>query len=579
MATHLCPATTLLAGLFAVGAANGAECDKLAALELSDAKISLAQPINAGVFTEDTAVGRPGRSYKDLPAFCRVHGVATPTPGSEIEFEVWLPQKAWTHRLHMVGNGAYSSNIYYPQMVSRLHAGDVAVATNTGHKGSDLSFAIGHPERIVDFAYRAVHESVVAAKAIAQEYYGTAPSHSYFSGCSTGGYQALSEVQRYPEDFNGVIAGAPGNNRTHLNMAFLWNFLANHAPGDNNTPLLSVSNLLLINQAVIKSCDSADGVTDGVINDPRRCLFKLQTLLCNQGAGPDCLTAAQIAAAEKIYRGPRDARSGAQIYPGYPFGAEGVVSGPNDRHPGWSAYWSSEDATEPDRADFFRYWVFSQADWNWWKFDWGADVDAVDGRIGAVFNATSTDLTRFEAAGGKLLMFMGWQDPVGAPAEAINYYQAVEARSGAKSAAARRADTQSFLRLFMVPGMGHCAGGPGATNFSTATRDSEPPVSDARHDMARALEAWVEGGTAPDELIATHYVSPDASAQPLAGRGSTAAHGPGVPSANTGQGSNQPTGGRTIAFQRPLCVYPKVARYNGGPAASANSFSCAIPKP
>jgi feruloyl esterase len=142
-------------------------------------------------------------------------------------------------------------------------------------------------------------------------------------------------------------------------------------------------------------------------------------------------------------------------------------------------------------------------------------------------------------------MFMGWQDPVGAPAEAINYYQAVEARSGAKSAAARRAATQSFLRLYMVPGMGHCAGGPGATNFSTATRDSQPPVSDAKHDMARALEAWVEGGTAPDELIATHYQ----------------------------------TGARTIAFQRPLCVYPKVARYNGGPASSADSFSCAKPEP
>ncbi|HWM66383.1 MAG TPA: tannase/feruloyl esterase family alpha/beta hydrolase [Steroidobacteraceae bacterium] len=552
MATPFCSTATLLVGLFAVSAAQAADCNQLAALALTDAKISTAQSITGGVFTEDTAVGRAGRSYKDLPPFCRVRGTATPAPASEIEFEVWLPQKAWTHRLHMVGNGAYSSNIYYPQMVARLHAGDVAVATNTGHKGSDLSFAIGHPERIVDFAYRAVHESVVAAKAITQEYYGTAPSHSYFSGCSTGGYQALSEVQRYPEDFNGVIAGAPGNNRTHLNMAFLWNFLANHSPGDNTTPLLSVSNLLLINQAVIKSCDSADGVTDGVINDPRQCHFKLQTLLCKHGAGPDCLTDAQIAAADQIYRGPRDARSGAQIYPGYPFGAEGVVSGPNDRHPGWSAYWSSDDGMEPDRADFFRYWVFSQPDWNWWKFDWSADVATIDARIGTVFNATSTDLTRFRAAGGKLLMFMGWQDPVGAPAEAINYYQGVEARSSATSATAKRADTQSFLRLFMVPGMGHCAGGPGATHFSTATRDSEPPVSDAKHDMARALEAWVEGGTAPDELIATHYGSPATSTAP---------------------------GPRTIAFQRPLCVYPKVARYNGGPASAAESFSCAAPKP
>jgi len=185
----------------------------------------------------------------------------------------------------MVGNGAYSSNIYYAQMASRLRSSDVAVATNTGHRGSDLSFAIGHPERIADFAHRAVHESVVAAKAITKAYYGTDVRHSYFSGCSTGGYQALSEVQRYPEDFNGVIAGDPGNNRSRLNLAFLWNFLANHPPGDNASPLLDVSKLLLINQAVIRSCDSADGVTDGVINDPRRCHFKLQSLQCTHVRG------------------------------------------------------------------------------------------------------------------------------------------------------------------------------------------------------------------------------------------------------------------------------------------------------
>jgi feruloyl esterase len=543
-----CSAAVYLVCLFAVTAAQGADCQKLAGLELADAKISSAQAVVGGVFNEDTAIGRAGRTYKDLPPFCRVRGVATPVPGSEIEFEVWLPQGDWSRRLHMVGNGAYSSNIYYAQMASRLRAADVAVATNTGHKGSDLSFAIGHPQRIVDFAHRAVHESVVAAKAVAKAYYGTDPTHSYFSGCSTGGYQALSEVQRYPRDFDGVIAGDPGNNRSHLNLAFLWNFLANHPAGNNDAPLLDVSKLLLINQAAIRTCDSADGVTDGVINDPRRCHFKLQSLQCKHGDGTDCLTAAQVAAAEKIYRGPRDARSGAQIYPGYPFGSEGVVAGPADPHPGWSAYWASDDGLEPDRADFFRYWVFNQPDWNWWQFDWGADVDTVNHRIAPVVDATSTDLGRFKAAGGKLLMFMGWQDPVGAPAEAINYYEAVEARSAGKSATARREDTQSFLRLYMVPGMAHCAGGPGATNFSTATRDSEPPVIDAKHDMARALEAWVEHGTPPEELIATHFESADG-------------------------------GGRTIAFQRPLCVYPKVARYNGGPTSSANSFSCVLPKP
>ena len=344
-------AAMLLICLFAAEVVDAADCEKLAALPLEGAKITTAQSVDGGVFTEDTVVGRAGRAYEGLPSFCRVRGVATPVPGSEIEFEVWLPQKGWTHRLHMVGNGAYSSNIYYAQMVARLRAGDAGVATNTGHQGSDLSFGIGHPERIVDFAHRAVHESVVAAKAITREYYGAAPKYSYFSGCSTGGYQGLAEVQRYPEDFNGVIAGAPGgNNRSHLNMAFLWNYLANHVPGDDQAPILSVSDLLLINQAVIRSCDSEDGVTDGVVNDPRRCHFKLQTLECRGADKTGCLTAAQIAAAQRIYSGPKDARNGMQIYPGYPFGAEGVMSGPNDRHPGWSAYWASEKGTEPDRG-------------------------------------------------------------------------------------------------------------------------------------------------------------------------------------------------------------------------------------
>jgi len=550
-------AAVMLICLCTAEAVAAADCAKLVTLPLAAAKITTARLVDGGVFTEDTVEGRAGRTYAGLPAFCRVRGVATPTPDSAIEFEVWLPQKDWTHRLHMVGNGAYSPNIYYAQMVARLRAGDAGVATNTGHRGSDLSFAIGHPERIVDFAQRAVHESVVAAKAITREYYGAAPGYSYFSGCSTGGYQGLAEVQRYPEDFNGVIAGAPGNNRSHLNMAFLWNYLANHVHGDDRAQILGVNDLLLINQAVIRSCDSEDGVTDGVINDPRHCHFDLQTLACRDSNGSGCLTAAQIAAAQRIYSGPRDARTGVQIYPGYPFGSEGVMSGPNDRHPGWSAYWASDAGTEPDRADFFRYWVFNQPDWNWWKFDWGADVDTVDRRIAAVFNATSTDLSRFKAAGGKLLMFMGWQDPVGAPAEAINYYQAVESRSAARSAAERRQDTQKFLRLFMVPGMGHCAGGPGATYFSTATRDSDPPVSDREHDMARALEAWVETGTAPEKLIATHYETP-AIANP-----------PPPTSAGT----------RAIAFQRPLCVFPRVARYNGGPINAADSFSCVMPKP
>ncbi|MDB5738297.1 MAG: Chlorogenate esterase [Sphingomonas bacterium] len=549
---YLARAVILLLGLCAIAApasAAAGDCAGLKRIAIPHVEILIAAEVS-GTYQEDMAVGRAGRRFDGLPAFCRVRGISRPVAGSEIGFEVWLPVKGWSGRLHMIGNGGYVSNISTKQMIARLEDGDVAVGTDTGHSGTDLEFGWKHPERIKDFGYRAVHESVIAAKALTHAYYGRPPRFSYFSGCSTGGYQGLSEAQRYPDDFNGIIAGAPGNNRTNLTMAFLWNYLANHRPGDDTHPILSTSDLLLLNRAVIAQCDTLDGVKDGVVSDPRVCRFRVASLACKPGNAPGtCLSAEQIAAAEKIYAGPTDKRTGKQIYPGYPFGTEGVTSGPGDKHPGWSGYWSeTENTQESSRADFFRYWVFDDPKWNWWSFDWGRDVDTVVARQGPVFNAVDTNLSPFAKRGGKLMMFMGWQDPVGTPYEAINYYNAVEARTPGNSKAARQAQTQAFLRLFMVPGMDHCAGGPGATNMSTATRDSTPPVKDADHDMTRALEAWVEQDRAPQSLIGTHYAA-DA--------------------AEDGKGP------RPIAFQRPICVFPKKPVYKSGPTEAASSFVCA----
>jgi feruloyl esterase len=523
----------------AYAAARADTCSDLKQLKLPHAVVTLATTVTGGVFNDDTRVlDDEVHVHRDLPPFCRVRGVSRPVAGSEIEFEVWLPLSGWTGRLHMVGNGGYSSNIYYAQVAQRLRAGDVAVATNTGHHGVDMSFGFGKPEKIVDFAHRAVHESAVAAKAVTAAYFGAPARYSYFSGCSTGGYQALMEAQRYPDDFDGIIAGDPGNNRTNLNLAFLWNYQANHRPGDDSRQILSTNELKLINRAAVAHCDRLDGVADKVISDPNACRFNLATLQCAKRDSDSCLTPLEIAAARKIYGGPRDARTGKQLYPGYPFGTEGVMASPDDDHPGWSGYWSNPDRpTEPQRVDFFRRWVFDQPDWNWWKFNWGSDVDAVRRKMSATFDANNPDLRRYAARRGKLIMFMGWADPVGAPAEAINYYDAVRARTPGAS---------SFLRLYMVPGMAHCAGGPGATNFSSATRDSMPPVHDAAHDMAIALQEWVENGKAPHALIATHYAE--------------------------GEGAV-----RKIAFQRPVCVYPQVARYRGGPTTAAASFACAAP--
>ena len=539
-------ATGLVPGL-GHAAASTRECRDLVGLTLGHATVKAAEPIDNGALT----VGDKPTTFSGLPAFCRVRGLSTPEPGSEIGFEVWLPRESnWTRRLHMVGNGAYSSRIYYAQMAARIRAGDVAVATDTGHQGSELTFAVGHPQRIVDFAHRAVHESVLAAKALSGVFYGSAPAFSYFSGCSTGGYQALMAAQRHPQDFDGIIAGDPGNNRTKLNLAFLWQFLSNHPHGDNQHQIVPNEKLLLINHAVVASCDRLDGVVDGVINDPHRCHFDLQSLRCPKEDGPNCLTAAQIDAVARMYAGPKDARTGKSIYPGYTFGSEGIVAGEegeSDALPGWSAYWANpKRPTEPQRADFFSLWVFDDPHWDWWKFNWGSDIDVVDHKIGTLFDATSADLHEFESHHGKLIMFMGSQDPVGAADEAINYYNAVEATESGGSPAQRRKQTERFLRLYMVPGMAHCAGGPGATHFSTATRDSDPPVSDSQHDMAVALEDWVERGVAPQSLIATKF--------------------------DKEHGTE-----RRIAFQRPLCVYPQVDHYKGGPTNSAGSFACVDP--
>ena len=524
--------------LFSTPAAATTSCEGLADLKLPHVRIAQAAMVRGGAL-ETSGVGGAPRQLNGLPAFCRVTGVSTPRPGSRIGFEVWLPEGvAWSRRLHMIGNGGYASDIDYGLMATRIRASDVVVATDTGHQGADLAFGRERPEAIEDWGGgRAIHESVVAAKAITLAYLSAAPAYSYFSGCSTGGHQALSAVQRFPADFDGVIAGAPGGNRVNLNLGFLWTFQANHLPGSNTATILTADKLRLITRTAVAECDPQDGVTDGVINDPGACGFKVERLRCAAGDQPDCLTDAQVIAAQKIYQGPRDARTGASIIAGYPIGSEGAGPATSPR-PGWAAYWNGANPAEPQRVDFFRWWAFNDANWNWWTFDWGPGVDAVRRLMSPKVDATAPDLSRFRARGGKLILFAGWQDPVVPPMDVVQYYQAVRAHAGAQA--------QDFTRLYMVPGMGHCQGGPGATVFSSANGGA-PPVSDDQHDMGKAIEAWVETRRAPGTLIATRFE----------------------------EGSG-PSG--KIGFQRPLCVFPAVARYRGGDSTRAGSFACEAPK-
>jgi feruloyl esterase len=506
--------------------------------------VTMAQTMDCARLTSLALPGARIESAEQRPDFCEVKGIASPVPASRIGFTVWLPAPArWSQRLHMVGNGGYSSKLYVAQLEARIQRGDVAVATDTGHTGSSLTFGRDNPEAIVDWGNRAVHESVVAAKAVVRAYYGRAQRHAYFSGSSTGGHQALMVAQRHPDDFDGIIAGAPGNNRSNLNLAFLWSFLHNHRRGDNEHQIVPNRKLAMVHEAVVKACDGQDGVEDGVINDPRECKFGLRSLKCAAAETDQCLTDEQIGTMQAIYQGPRDARTGTQIFAGFPFGSEGIPY-EDVEHPGWSSFWANPDQpTEPQRADFFRYWVFHDQNWDWWKFNWGSDVDIVNRTIAPIVNATNPDLSGFRRSGGKLIMFMGWNDPVGSAVDAIDYYESVVALGAGTNAAAKFADTQKFARLYMIPGMSHTAGGAGATHFSTATRDSAPPVEDNRHDMALALYDWVERGVAPEELIGTHF----------------------------SEGSG-PTG--KVQFQRPLCVYPKTIRYRGGDTRSAASFHC-----
>ena len=501
--------------------AKGAKCEDLVKLTLPDVTITSATDVPAGQFTP------PGSANAlETPAFCRVLAVARPTSDSAINFEVWIPPAdQWNHNFEGVGNGAYLGAIDYRYMARALQRGFATASTDTGHTGPDLTFAAGHPEKIVDWGYRSIHVMTESAKLIVRDYSGQFPKYSYFDGCSTGGEQALSEAQRFPEDYDGVLAGDPGNDRVHLNVGFLWAFAATH--DSNGNAILPTSKLPLINKAALVACDALDGIKDGIISEPQACHFDPGVLLCKGEENDQCLTAAQVVAVKKVYVGPRNPRTGGQIIAGYAPGSESPVGDASAG--GWKMYIT--DRKEPMRLDFWKYWVFNDPAWDWRTFDYDRDVAYADAKLAAV-NASNPDLSAFRARGGKVLMYSGWADPVGPPMDAVNYYERVERVMGG------REKTELFFRLFMVPGMAHCAGGPGPNLFGNV---ATPPLVtiDAEHDVLSALAQWVEKGLAPSHIIATHLAKD------------------------------------TIDRTRPLCPYPKIARWNHkGSSDDARNFTC-----
>jgi feruloyl esterase len=452
----------------------------------------------AGLTVPDTAV----TSVERDPSLdtCRVKLVSRPTADSEIRIEVWLPAPArWNGKMLGTGNGGYSGDVSYAAMRSAISLGYATAGSDTGHQGGDLRFGLGHPEKINDWGYRAVHVMTEVAKLVIRNYYGRFARLAYFSGCSTGGHQALTEAQRHPGDYDGIVAGAPGNNRVRLNIGFLWSWLATH--GGQNPPF-PASKLPMLNQAVVAACDGLDGARDGVIGDPRRCRFDPSSLLCKGDDAATCLTAPEVSAVRSVYAGARNPLTGERLFAGWVRGSEA----------GWASYFVGHP--EPARLDFWRYWVFHNPEWDPDTFDFDRDVAFADTEM-AVVSANDPNLRAFKDRKGKLILYHGWADPVVPPDDTIRYFENVEKTMGGASS------TGDFVRLFLVPGMGHCGGGPGPTTF----------------DVLSALDAWVSDGIAPETIAASHLEN------------------------------------GSVAYTRPLCRFPQVARPKS--PGNAEVFVCA----
>jgi Tannase and feruloyl esterase len=522
-------------------------CASLASLLLPYATVTIAKEVTSGSFTP------PGSTtpITGLPPFCRVAGDATPTIESHIGFEVWIPLSNWNGKYEQVGNGGYAGSIPYSSIASGLQLGYAAAGTNDGHtaNGLDATWALGHPQLIVDFGYRALKATTDNAKAIITAFTSTPPSRSYFNGCSDGGREALMEAERYPDDFDGILAGSPANFWTHLFVGFVWD---QQALEDKAASYIPSSSLPILSNAALKQCVGKDGgvSTDAFLNDPRNCHFNPAEVTCTNGQSSGCFTPAQVTAAQKIYDGPVNPTNGAQIYPGYS-PTEGTESNPAD-WPAWITGTSPGTGLQEIFGDqFFANMVFDNPNFNYRTLDFTNDVALADRKMAPIINSTNPDLSRFHAHGGKLIQYVGWSDDAISPYNDLNYFNSVVltmsgnnrfnsvASAGAAMAPDALASVQGFYRLFMAPGMAHCSGGPGANSFGQL--GVAAPV-DAAHDLFTALDKWVENGVAPNQVIATKYTNDD------------------------------PT--QPILFQRPLCVYPMISHYNGGNPNKASSFSC-----
>ena len=514
-------------------------CESLASVLPPGTTAITTQSVPAGTFTP--VPGSPP-TLMNLPAFCRVAATLAPTGTSAIGVEVWMPAATWNGNFRGEGSGGSAGAFSFGPMATALRMGYATMSTDNGHKGSLWTFA-AQPEKVNDFGYRAFHVSTLAAKDLIRAFYGNRPRYSYFVGCSQGGHHGLMEAQRFPEDFDGIIAGDPGHDWTHLMIAELWTGAVSHIKSAETD--LPQAKLDLLTQKVLEACGDPVNAPLGFLVEPRRCAFDPARLQCPAGDAPNCLTPAQVESVKLIYQGPVDPRTGEQIYPGFVRGSENawrqVLVGPRRVPapgqpsipiPGGSSY------------EFFvnGIGIFTPTG-NFLDFDYDLDVIATNTKPAGsgldyeqALNAMDPDLEAFKQRGGKLIMYHGFADPFVTPMSSIAYYNRVtgemhpgrhKGNDGTNAAGQKR--TVDFARLFMVPGMWHCAGGPGPSSF----------------DVFTPLTQWVEQGVAPDRIIGTHT----------------------------------PTTAYPTPFTRPLCPFPQEGVYNGaGETTDAPSFSCQIVK-
>ncbi len=457
---------------------------------------SLASPGTIITIAEMVPSGPPA----NLPPHCRVAATLKPTPDSNIQIEVWLPEN-WNGKFQAVGNGGWAGTISVPAMGSALREGYATASTDTGHTGANAQFAVGHPEKVTDFAYRAVHEMTVTAKKFIAAFYGRAPRLSYWSGCSTGGRQGMMAAQRYPDDFDGIVAGAPVYNMVRLSAS---NVAHQMDVFRDNTRLLPREKIALVANAAVAACDANDGVKDRIVSNPDSCSFDPATLACTAADGPNCLTAPQVESVRRVYAGVR-AKTGELVYPGSARGFEAGLRMPQ--------------GTEPLslHLDMFRYLGRQDPQWSASSFDLEADL-ALAFKNGGHIEANDPNLATFKARGGKLLLYHGWADPGPSPANTINYLSQVERTLAGKQ--------DDWLRLFLLPGVGHCGGGSGPDQA----------------DFVGALERWREAGVAPDRIRASRVT------------------------------------GNRVDMTRPLCPHPQIAHYKGvGSTNDAENFVCKAP--